>query len=423
MNQYLSYKGSGIEWIGDIPQEWNLSIVSRHFFLGRGRVISKEEIEENIGEYPVYSSQTKSNGILGYIDTFDFEGSYITWTTDGANCGTVSYRSGKFSTTNVCGLLSKKNIELDLPYFSYLLNIGTKPYVRIDINPKLMNNMMGEIPIILPSFKEQQQISNYLDHKTQQIDSLIEKTQQKIELLKEQRTSLINQVVTKGLNPDVEMKDSGVEWIGEIPCGWKFVRIGHYTEVVRGGSPRPSGDTRYFNGDYIPWITVKDISNPQGKFVYNTESYLTEEGMKQSRVLEKETLVLTNSGVTLGIPKILKIRGCINDGSIGFLNMKKEIYRDFLYYFLTTQTTLLLEQQSGYGQPNLNTGIVSNIRFPLPTLEEQKQIVDHLDNEIPKIDSTIEKETQRIELLKEYRQSLISSVVTGKVDVRDEVLL
>ena len=111
MNQYLSYKGSGIEWIGDIPQEWNLSIVSRHFFLGRGRVISKEEIEENIGEYPVYSSQTKSNGILGYIDTFDFEGSYITWTTDGANCGTVSYRSGKFSTTNVCGLLSKKNIE------------------------------------------------------------------------------------------------------------------------------------------------------------------------------------------------------------------------------------------------------------------------------------------------------------------------
>ena len=144
---------------------------------------------------------------------------------------------------------------------------------------------------------------------------------------------------------------------------------------------------------------------------------LTAEGMKQSRVLEPETLVLTNSGVTLGVPGILKIRGCINDGSVAFLEISKKVLRDFLYYFFITQTKLLLEQQSGYGQPNLNTDIVSNLRFPLPPLIEQQSIVTYLDEQTQLIDTTLQQEEQKIELLKEYRQSLISNVVTGKVCV------
>jgi type I restriction enzyme S subunit len=210
------------------------------------------------------------------------------------------------------------------------------------------------------------------------------------------------------------MKDSGVEWIGEIPGHWDFVKVGHYSLVVRGGSPRPSGDPKYFNGDFIHWITVKDITSKSDKYVITTDSKLTEEGMKQSRVLEPETLVLTNSGVTLGVPGILKIKGCINDGSVGFLNLSSKVERDFLYYFWTTQTKLLLEQQSGYGQPNLNIDIVSNIRFPLPPITEQQQIVSYLDEHTQLIDKTISVEERRIDTLKEYRQSLISEVVTGK---------
>jgi len=217
----------------------------------------------------------------------------------------------------------------------------------------------------------------------------------------------------------VELKDSGVEWIGEIPSHWDFVRVGHYTNVVRGGSPRPSGDPRFFNGDFIHWITVKDITSKKDKYVIDTLSKLTKDGMKQSRVLEPETLVLTNSGVTLGVPGILKIKGCINDGSVGFLDLSDKIERDFLYYFWTTQTKLLLEQQSGYGQPNLNIEIVSNVRFPLPPKQEQQQIVDFLDKKTNLIDTTISREQKRIELLKEYRQSLISNVVTGKIKVCD----
>jgi len=102
MNKYNSYKPSGIDWIGDIPEHWILSRIGRHYFLERGRVISKEEIIDNQGEYPVYSSQTENNGVLGSINTFDFEGEYVTWTTDGANAGTCFHRTGKFNTTNVC---------------------------------------------------------------------------------------------------------------------------------------------------------------------------------------------------------------------------------------------------------------------------------------------------------------------------------
>ncbi|SDU27892.1 Type I restriction modification DNA specificity domain-containing protein [Polaribacter sp. Hel1_33_78] len=144
MNRYQYYKNVPETWIGDIPVHWKISLVSRHFNIGRGRVISKVEIFENKGDFPVYSSQTTNNGELGKINTYDFDGEYVTWTTDGANTGTCFHRNGKFNTTNVCGMLSKRNILFELKYLCFYLNLVTKPYVRIDINPKLMNNMMGE---------------------------------------------------------------------------------------------------------------------------------------------------------------------------------------------------------------------------------------------------------------------------------------
>ena len=102
MRTYQEYKDSGVEWIGKIPKGWNISKVGRHFYLERGRVISKEEIANEKGQYPVYSSQTSNHGKLGSINTFDFEGQYLSWTTDGANAGTCFYRNGQFNVTNVC---------------------------------------------------------------------------------------------------------------------------------------------------------------------------------------------------------------------------------------------------------------------------------------------------------------------------------
>ena len=277
-----------------------------------------------------------------------------------------------------------------------------------------------ELPV--PPLEEQKIISRYLDKKTKQIDSLIENIQKKIELLKEQRTSLINQCVTKGLDPNVEMKDSGVEWIGEIPKYWTIVKIGHYSKIIRGSSPRPSGDPSLFGGSLIPWITVGEVTNQKTKYILSTQNFLTEEGSRQSTTGVPGTLLLSNSGATLGVPRFTNIEGCINDGSVAFLNIRSTLLPDFLYWFLTTQTVRLLKQQSGFGQPNLNTEIVSNLKITLPTLEEQREIVSEIETTVGKTNSIVEIESRRLELFTEYRQSLISSVVTGKVRVTEDMI-
>lgn len=228
-----NYKDSNILFVGKIPSNWIVRSMRSLFTFGRGRVISNEEIADNKGEYPVYSSQTKNDGILGYIDTYDFSGEYVTWTTDGANAGTVFYREGKFNCTNVCGTIQpKKEGIVYLKLLPYYLNFATKEYVRYDINPKLMNNVMGDIPICFPeSLKLQKQMVNYLDKQTAKIDATIAKNEELLQLLEEKRVALINQVVTKGLNPNVPMKDSGVEWIGEIPEHWGVEKIKNLSQV------------------------------------------------------------------------------------------------------------------------------------------------------------------------------------------------
>lgn len=163
------------------------------FELGRGRVISKEEIEKNKGEYPVYSSQTSNSGVLGCIDTYDFQGEYITWTTDGANAGEVFYRNGKFNCTNVCGTAKlKKDSKVNLYYAMSFLNHVSKKYVSYVGNPKLMNGVFASISLELPSLEIQNKIADILSTADEEIDLL----NKKLEALKEQKKGLMQQLLT-----------------------------------------------------------------------------------------------------------------------------------------------------------------------------------------------------------------------------------
>lgn len=213
-----------------------------------------------------------------------------------------------------------------------------------------------------------------------------------------------------------KMKDSGIEWIGKIPNNWKPIKLGHYTKIVRGGSPRPAGDPRFFDGDHTPWITVNEVTEPTGKYLISTKTSLTEDGVKQSRLISEGTLLFSNSGATLGVPKISKISGCINDGSIAFLNVSNNLSIHFLYYSLEIQTDRLREQQKGHGQPNLNTELVSVIQITLPTLTEQKQITSYLDEKTAEIDDEITKNQNLIKLLEEKKESEINRAVTKGLD-------
>ena len=197
-------KDSGIPWLGEIPAHWDVVAVWTLFELGRGRVISNEEIHNNRGPYPVYSSQTANQGIFGRIDTYDFEGVYLTWTTDGANAGTVFYREGKFNCTNVCGTLKATHPDVEPKFFEHALNNATAFFVRHDINPKLMNNVMARIRVQFPPLSEQRAIAAYLDRETARIDAALDEIDAAISHIEEYRAALIAAAVTGKINVQVQ---------------------------------------------------------------------------------------------------------------------------------------------------------------------------------------------------------------------------
>jgi restriction endonuclease S subunit len=254
-----------------------------------------------------------------------------------------------------------------------------------------------------PPVDQQERIVEYLDRKTALIDSLIEKTGRKIELLKEKRTSLINEVVTKGLDPDVEMKDSGVDWIGEIPRHWGISRLKYFVLLItEKGSPQAS-DIR---------ISPENVENGTGR-CFNLLSDHFGEGMAFSR-----GDILFNK-LRLYLKKILfcDFEG-YSMGEMIVLRTTKGVSRFHYYTFFHQGLIDGLEVLStGVKLPRVSPDDILNNKHPFPPVDEQERIVEYLDEQTAIIDSTITKEEKRIELLKEYRQSLISEVVTGKVKV------
>ncbi len=286
---------------------------------------------------------------------------------------------------------------------------GLRKVVRADTFSKV------EMPA--PPRDEQTQIAKFLDYETAKIDALIEKQQQLIELLQEKRQAVISHAVTKGLNPDAPMRDSGIEWLGEVPAHWEISKFGYISSVVRGGSPRPAGDPTLFNGDYSPWVTVAEITKDDEVNLTETSTFLTKKGSIQCRVFKSGTLLLSNSGATLGVPKVLMIDANANDGVVGFENLT--LHREYCYYYLSSVTENLRERmKQGSGQPNLNTEIVKALAVPIPSTNEIELIVQHIASQREKFKTLAEKAQMGIELLEERRTALISAAVTGKIDVR-----
>ena len=264
------------------------------------------------------------------------------------------------------------------------------------------------INIYIPPLQEQNLISKYLDKKTSQIDSLIEKIQQKIELLKEQRTSLINHCVTKGLDPDVEMKDSGVEWIGEIPSHWNVILLRHVSSLVNKKRLPVQGEKK---------ISPEHVESETGKIT----NYYSDHGAEGLEFQPDDTL-LNKLRVYLS-----KVVFCDFSGlSMGEMIVLRPIKYNPKYQFHVISSSLFIDYlnslSEGVKLPRTPVEGIMRTAVPFPPQNEQVLISKHLDKKTSKINSLIEKETKRIELLKEYRQSLISNVVTGKVRIMEEMI-
>ena len=189
-------KDSGIEWVGEIPENWERRKIRHLFEIGRGRVIPKEELIEG-GLYPVYSSQTKNDGVFGYLDSFDFDGDQLTWTTDGANAGTVFRRRGKHNCTNVCGTLKPKSNLTNLDFCVFAIGHAAQFYKRPDTNgAKIMNEEMAAIEFPLPPLSDQGMIASNINKEHESIERAVALKEREIAALGEYKTSLINDAVT-----------------------------------------------------------------------------------------------------------------------------------------------------------------------------------------------------------------------------------
>ena len=268
----------------------------------------------------------------------------------------------------------------------------------------------------LPDIVEQTQIAKFLDHKTKQIDSLIDKKKTLIEKLNEQRIALITQAVTKGLNPDAPMKDSGVDWLGEIPAQWEQKPVKYLAKILRGKfSHRPRNDPAFYNGDY-PFIQTGDIARA-GKYVSSYSQTLNEQGFSVSKEFPAGTLVMTIAA-NIGDMAIIDFDACFPDSIVGFVP-ENDVDLDFLYYLFVAMNQKLMSTAVLNTQLNLNIDRIGTISALHPCLDEQSEIVEHLKNELLRLDGIQEKIEHAVKKLNEYRTALITAAVTGKIDVRN----
>ncbi len=311
-------------------------------------------------------------------------------------------------------VLRSKNENISLDFRAYLTSIKfikkqIIAYVTGISVYGLSKNNLQKVKILPPSFQEQKKIASILSN----VDFLINQRQKAIEQTKKIKKGLMQQLLTKGIN---HKKFKNVKWLfGKkimIPEEWGFVQLKTLCRVVRGGSPRPARDPKYFGGN-IPWITVGELTKDSNMILNSVSGWLTAEGKKHSRYLDKNTLVIANSGATLGVPKILGLSGCANDGVAAFLELKEELQTEFLYYRLFTLIQFFRTINQGMGQPNLNTDLLGNLKIMIPSKKEQQKITSILSE----VDSRIKHLEYRKSNLQTLQKGLMQKLLTGQIRV------
>jgi type I restriction enzyme, S subunit len=438
-NSYPSYRDSGVEWIGKIPGHWNkkrlkhlvlykngYSFSSDDFsFEGQVAVIRIGDINDKIDfdkciKLPMSFLEKFSGFIVKKNDVLVA----LTGATIGKSCK-YNYDKPSLLNQRVC-LLKNNNELLDQYLYYYVKSEIFIIYILYNCYGGGQDNIGREeilnMIITHPPLPEQKQIANFLDYKTELIDILIDKTKKKIELLKEKRTALINHCATKGLNPDVEMKDSGIEWIGKIPKHWGLSKLKFKINGIKDGT---HGSFKRID-DGFPLLSSKNV-HYDGIRINENESHISHEdhlGIIRNGYPAKGDILITIVG-TIGRSCVYELNKPLSfQRSVCFLRPNESLNPYFLHY--CSISNFFLIQLENYinksAQGGVYLGNLKEIIIPSISLEEEHEIVNFLDEQTQKIDNIIEKENNRIELLKEYRKSLISEVVTGKIDVRDEVV-
>lgn len=446
MKTYPAYKESGIEWLGKIPEHWDIIRMQNMGIFSASGIDKKVNPDE-----PLVS-------MVNYMDIYGNPSKEISRTRAlmQVSCATDKVLSCNLQkgdlvftpsseTKEDIGLSALITEDLENTVFSYHtirfrfereFNHRYRKYLcnnyfvlnQFSRSSKgttrqiLVRDDFNNIKVLVPSLTEQQAIADYLDKKTALIDGLIEKKKRQIELLKEQRQAVINQAVTKGLDPTVEMKDSGIEWLGEIPNHWEVKKLKWIVSKI-GSGVTPRGGAEIYQDHGIPLLRSQNVHFDGLRL--DDVAYISEEihqSMKNSHVNGNDVL-LNITGASIG-------RCSVVPANIGEANVNQHVcimrpmdcVRSYYLHLVMSSNIGQLQvfnSQNGTSREGLNFEQLGNFVIPISNVDEQEKIISKLSETVSGIYKSISQAEKQIELLQEYRTALISEAVTGKIDVRE----
>ncbi len=408
LTPYPTYKPSGVEWLGEVPEHWEVRRLKGACRLSYGDSLPDESRVN--GAIAVYGS----NGPVGTHSSANTLAPCIVVGRKGS-FGKVHYSTSPVFAIDTTYYVDEAVSSNNLAWLARVLDWARLDEVSRDSAvPGLSREDAYHRQLPIPPLAEQASIVRYLDYVDRRVRRYVAAKRKLIALLEEERQAVIHQAVTRGLYPNVPLKPSGVEWLGDIPAHWEVRRIKSLSQVKRGASPRPIDDQRYFDdGGEFAWVRIVDVS-ASGHYLEETSQRLSELGQSLSVQLQPDSLFLSIAG-SVGKPIIAKIKCCIHDGFVYFPEFRGNV--EFLYQVFSCSSPF-----SGLGklgtQLNLNTDTVGRICLGWPPESEQSAIVEFIEKVTGRLDNDISRALRQIELLEEYRTRLIADVVTGKLDVR-----
>ena len=434
--QYEEYKNSGVEWLGEIPKGWVSTQVKYGYTVVLGKMLQTTPKSNSDLLKPYLKAQNvQPSGI-------DLTNVGLMWfsaderkrlllkkkdvlVSEGGDVGRSAIWDSEIDECYIQNAVNRVRPRStnDSKFFYYWISyLKSTDFINIICNKATIAHYTAEklssSPILLPSALEQTKIANFLDHETAQIDTLIDKQQTLIQLLKEKRQAVISHAVTKGLNPDALMKDSGVEWLGDVPEHWRVIKLSNYAIPVNGdrGANYPSGND--FVDEGVFFISTSEVVD--GYIKTDTASKITLKKYNQlgGLKIKKGDIIYCLRG-SVGKSGICTFNeGTISSSLMGIRSVSIEPY----YLKLLLASSSELQQRSmlvtGSVSANLSAQNVMGYRFAIPEKVEQLMIIAHVENSLEKIDILLSKATQAIQLMQERRIALISAAVTGKIDVR-----
>lgn len=436
MRKYDSYKDSGIEWIGEIPSHWTLNKVKHNFSFKTGFTppSGKTEYYENgthvwinisdLQEKEVHDSVNKltDKALEDYKPEIVPKGSLLY--SFKLSVGRVGFNTIDCYTNEAIFSIDP-NGSANLNFFYYSLpeqiikNANENIYGAKILNQELIKNAF----LVAPPPEEQTAIAAYLDRKTAEIDELIADKKRLLELYEEEKTAIINELVTGkkvwdgyAWTEPAEVKDSGIEWLGEIPEHWEVKRLSWCFEIIGSGTtPKAGSEEYYLNGEFN-WLLTGDLTDGD---ILETSKKVTQKALDDHSSLKKypvNSIVMAMYGATIGKLGILKIPTTVNQACC-VMGSPIHLHYQFAFFLLLAARKEIINMSYGGGQPNISQELIKSFRVQVPPFEEQQSIVHHIETESAQIDAKRAKTEKLIELLTEYRTALISEVVTGKIKV------